>query len=77
VCGLKHTESGFPVEKVCRTMVARQRTFNRWKKKFGNLGVTELRKLKSSAEENKRLRSLVVDLSLVQQILQAVLSKKL
>ena len=46
-------------------------------KKFGDMGVTELRKLKSLEDENKRLKSLVADLSLDKQILQDVLSKKL
>jgi putative transposase len=54
-----------------------QQTFYRWKKKFAGLGTEELRRLKSLEEENKRLKSLVADLSLDKQILQYVLSKKL
>ena len=41
------------------------------------MGVEELRRLKSLEEENRRLKSLVADLSLDRQILQDVLSKKL
>jgi archaellum component FlaC len=41
------------------------------------LCVEKLRRLKSLEEEIKRLKSLVNDLSLDQQILQNVLSKKL
>ena len=52
-------------------------TFYRWKKKFDGMGVEELRRLKTLEEENKRLKSLVADLSLDKQILQDVLSKKL
>ena len=74
---LRHAESGVPIEEVCRKLGVSQQTFYRWKKKFGELGVTELRKLKSLADENKRLKSLVADLSLDKQILQDVLSKKL
>ena len=40
------------------------------------MGVEELRRLKSLEEENRRLKSLVADLSLDKQILQDVLSKK-
>lgn len=74
---VKQAESGTPVEEVCRKLGVSQQTFYRWKKKFAGLGVEELRRLKSLEEENKRLRSLVADLSLDKQILQDVLSKKL
>ena len=77
VFALKQAESGVPVEEVCRKIGVSQQTFYRWKKKFGDLGVTELRKLKSLEDENKRLKSLVADLSLDKQILQDVLAKKL
>ena len=77
VFALRQAESGTPIEEVCRKLGVSQQTFYRWKKKFGDLGVTELRKLKSLEDENKRLKSLVADLSLDKQILQDVLSKKL
>jgi putative transposase len=51
-------------------------TFYNWKKKYGGLGVSELRRLKSLEEENSRLKKLVADLSLDKQILQDVLQKK-
>ncbi len=74
---IKQAESGTPVEEVCRKLGISQQTFYRWKKKFSGLGTEELRQLKSLEEENKRLKSLVADLSLDKQILQDVLSKKL
>jgi len=51
-------------------------TFYNFKKKYGGLGVSELRRLKSLEEENSRLKKLVADLSLDKQILQDVLQKK-
>lgn len=74
---LKEASSGTPVEEVCRRLGVSQQTFYRWKKKFGDIGVSELRKLRTLEEENKRLKSLVADLSLDKQILQDVLAKKL
>lgn len=74
---LKQAETGTPVEEVCRKLGISQQTFYRWKKNFAGLGVEELRRLKQLEEENKRLKSLVADLSLDKQILQDVLSKKL
>lgn len=74
---LKQAATGTPVDEVCRKLGISQQTFYRWKKKYGDMGVAELRRLKSLEEENRRLKSLVADLSLDKQILQDVLSKKL
>ena len=74
---LKQADSGVPVEEVCRKLGISQQTFYRWKKKFGGLDVSEVRRLKLLEEENKKLKALVADLSLDKQILQDVLSKKL
>ena len=52
-------------------------TFYNWKKKYGGLGVTELRRLKQLEEENTRLKRMVADLSLDKQMLQEVIQKKL
>lgn len=51
-------------------------TFYNWKKKFGGMGVTELRRLRQLEEENHRLKRLVADLSLGKEILQDVIRKK-
>lgn len=48
-----------------------------WKKKYADLGVSELRKLKQLEDENARLRRIVADLTLDKQILQEVVRKKL
>ena len=46
------------------------------KKKYGNLGVSELRQLRQLRDENARLKRLVADLTLDRHILQEVLKKK-
>jgi len=51
-------------------------TFYNWKKKYGGLGISELRRLKQLEEENRKLKQLVADLSLDKKMLQDVLSKK-
>jgi len=53
-----------------------EQTFFRWKKKYGGLGVSELRRLKQLEEENRQLKRLVADLTLDKQMLQDVLLKK-
>lgn len=73
---LRQGETGVPVAEVIRKMGISEQTFYRWKKKYGGLGISELRKLKQLEEENRKLKQLVADLSLDKKMLQDVLSKK-
>jgi putative transposase len=74
---LKQAETGTPVKEVIRKMGITEQTFYRWKRKYGGLSGSELRKLKHLEEENRRLKQMVADLSLDKHMLQDVLSKKL
>ena len=74
---LKQAELGTPVEEVCRKLGISDATFYNWKKKYGGLGPSELRRLRQLEEENNKLKRLVADLSLDKIMLQDVLSKKL
>lgn len=74
---LKQAELGTAVPEVCRKMGVSEATFYNWKKKFGGLGPSELRRLRQLEEECNRLKRLVVDLSLDKAMLQDVLAKKL
>jgi len=74
---LRQAETGTKVAEVCRKMGISDATFYNWKKKYGGLGVSELRRLKQLEEENRQLKKLVADLSLDKQMLQDVLTKKL
>lgn len=72
---LKQAETGTRREEVCRKMGISEATFYNWKKKFGGMGVTELRRLRQLEKENQRLKRLVADLSLDKEMLRK-LSKK-
>lgn len=74
---LKQTELGTSVEEVCRKMGISDATFYNWRKKYGGLGPSELRRLRQLEEENGKLKRLVADLSLDKAMLQDVLAKKL
>lgn len=74
---LRQAESGTTVAEVCRKVGIAEATFYNWKKKYGGLGVSELRRLKQLEEENARLKRMVADLSLDKQMLQEVIQKKL
>ena len=51
-------------------------TFYVWKKKYANLGSTEIRELRQLREENAKLKRLVADLSLDKHILAEIVRKK-
>ncbi|OSZ43570.1 transposase [Alcaligenes faecalis] len=74
---LKQAEMGTAVAEICRKMGISEATYYNWKKKYGELGVTELRRLKQLEEENARLKRMVADLSLDKQMLHEVVQKKL
>lgn len=74
---LQQAEGGTTVEEVCRKMGISQATFFRWKKLYGGLMPSEVRRLKQLEEENARLRRLVADLSLDKEMLTEVIRKKL
>lgn len=72
---LKQAETGTRVDEVCRKMGISEATFYNWKKKYGGLGVNELRRLRQLEDENNRLKQIVADLTLDKQMLQDVLKK--
>jgi len=74
---LQQAEGGTPVEEVCRKMGISEATFFRWKKVYGGLMPSEVRKLKQLEEENRRLRKLVADLTLDKEMLTEVIKKKI
>ena len=77
VFAIKQSETGTRVSEVCRKMGVSEATFYNWKKKYGGVGVSELRKLRQLEAENSNLKKLVADLSLDKQMLQDILRKKL
>jgi len=74
---LRQAEAGTPIAEITRRLGVSEQTFYRWKKRYGGMGINEIRRLKQLEEENRRLKQLVADLTLDKQILKDVLSKKL
>jgi putative transposase len=72
---LRQAEAGTPVAEICRKLKVTETTFYRWRKKYGGLGVSELRELRELREENRKLKQLVADLSLDKHILRESLKK--
>jgi putative transposase len=74
---LQQAEQDISVGEIIRKVGISEQTFYRWKKKFGIMLPSEVRKLKQFAEENSHLRRLVADFSLDKEMLQKVIRKKL
>lgn len=73
---LKEEEQGAKVSEICRKHGIADQTFRNWKKKYGGLSVSELRRMRELEQENGRLKRLVADQALDIQILKDVNSKK-
>ncbi|KTQ92333.1 transposase [Aureimonas ureilytica] len=74
---LKQADEGTAVAEVCRKAGISEATFYNWRKRYGGMMPSEVRKLRQIEEENAKLKRLVADLSLDKAMLQDVLSKKL
>ena len=74
---LRQAEEGVSVGEVCRKAGISEQTYYRWRKKYGGLMPSEMKRLKQLEEENTRLKRLVANLSLDKEMLQEVIRKKL
>jgi len=72
---LRQVESGTAVADVCRQLGIRDATFYVWKKRFGHMGVGEVRELRQLRDENAKLKRLVADLTLDKHILTEIVRK--
>ena len=67
---------GAKVPEVGKQLGISEQTYYRWKSKFGGMDVNDARRLRALEDENRRLKTLVADLTLDAQMLKAVLAKK-
>jgi putative transposase len=74
---LRQAEEGTAVAEVCRKAGISEASFYAWRKKYGGLMPSEMRRLKQLDEENARLKKLVADLSLDKEMLQDVIRRKM
>lgn len=72
---LKLAEAGAKVVDLCRQHGISDAAFYKWRGKFGGLDVAEARRLRDLEEENQRLKRLVAELALDNQVLKEVLAK--
>ena len=73
---LKEAETGMLVKELCRKHGVSDATIYNWKSKFGDMTVSDARRLKELETENQRLKQLVADQALDNRILEEIVSKK-
>jgi putative transposase len=73
---LKAAEAGKAVTELCREHGISDATFYTWRKKYGGLELSDLKRLKQLEDENRRLKKLVADQALDIQMLRDVVKKK-
>jgi putative transposase len=73
---LRQAEAGTAPGDICRQLGISEATFSVWKKRFGHLGVHEVRRVRQLEDENARLKRLVADLTLDKHMLAEALRRK-
>jgi len=74
---LKEADAGIQVKEICRKYGISDATYYTWKKKYGGLQVSEVRRLRELEAENAKLKRMYADLSLENDALKDLISKKL
>ena len=73
---LRQAETGTAVPDVCRQLGISEATFYVWKKRYGHLGVSEVRRVRQLEDENTRLKRPVADLTFDKHMLAEALRRK-
>jgi len=64
---------GQTVAQACKSLGVSEQTYYRWRREYGGMGTTQVRRLKDLERENTSLKKLVADLSLDNAILKEAL----
>jgi putative transposase len=73
---LKEAESGTSVKELCRRAGVSTVTFYKWRSKYANMEISEVRRMRLLEDENARLKKIVAQQALDIDALKVVLSKK-
>jgi putative transposase len=74
---LKANEQGEKVVDLARKHGISEKTFYRWKSKYGGLDVKELKRIKELEKENSELKKMYAEMALVNNALKDLIEKKL
>jgi putative transposase len=72
---VKQLEAGRSAKEVARELGVADQTLYNWRAKYAGMEVSEARRLRELEDENRRLKTMVADLSLDREALKAVIRK--
>lgn len=70
-------KTGVSADEICRRLNVSRATLYQWKRKYGGLEVSQLKKLKELEEENAKPKKMYANLALDNEILREVIEKKI
>lgn len=73
---VKRVENGTGVAEVCRECGVSEATVHRWKRKYGGMEVSEVRRMKQLEVENSQLKNIVARQAMDIDALKGLLAKK-
>ena len=73
---LREAESGLPVADLCRRHGFSEASYFLWRNKFGGMSVSDAKRLKELETENGRLKRLLADALLENEVTKEALRKK-
>jgi putative transposase len=73
---LRELDGGKSMAEVCRQHGVSEQSVYRWRSKYADMGVSDLRRLKELEAENRRLKHVVAEQALDNAALKEVLGKK-
>jgi len=73
---LREAERGTERKALFRRHGISEQTFYRWKRMYGGLGVSEVKRIKQLEEENRKLKELLGEQAMVIQAQREVMKKK-
>ena len=65
---------GKKIPQICKQLGVSEQTYYRWRKEYGGLRVDQAKKLRTLEKENARLKKLVADMALDNDILREAAS---
>jgi len=73
---LKQAEGGVPVTELCREHGMSSASFFKWRAKFGGMDASMVSQMKTTADENRRLKRMYAEMSMQNDLLKEALGKK-
>ena len=73
---VKGVEAGKGIAEVCREYGVSEATVHRWRKRYGGLDISEVRRLRQLEAENTQLKKIVAQQAMDIDALKGLLSKK-